>query len=229
MLAGLLAMLPGATSSHQASQAAPAAATAKQDGGMIKGAKDAPIFTHTVTVTLQGTDIVGKAEQAASEAAAEQAAALDAVHKCAPNFCGTRMCSLVTSIFREMFPVQRGGCRQCHRLKDVAKSACLTHICDCRLEALLAEMLVGGEASMETLPEAATGLPLQWEGPGIGTTLPRGRVMKAEVCVTTLVQERSVEVERCNLRGRLGDAFCVPVVEVIAPPFTLFSMSALDH
>lgn len=79
-------------------------------------------------------------------------------------------------------------------------------------------MFLGDDVSMEALPEAATGVPLQWEGPGIGTTLPGGRVMKAEVSVTTLVQGRSVEVEKCNLRGRLGDMFCVPVVEVIAPP-----------
>lgn len=92
VLASLLAMLPGATSSHQASQAAPAAATEKHDGGSIpKAATDGPSFSHTVTVTLQGRDIVGQAEQAASEAAAEQVAALNAVHKCAFIVCGACM------------------------------------------------------------------------------------------------------------------------------------------
>lgn len=90
-------------------------------------------------------------------------------------------------------------------------------------------MLVGEDVFPQALPEGATDVPLQWEGPGIGTTLLQGRAVKAEVCVTTLVQGRSVEVEKCNLRARLGDGPCVPAVEVLPTLYILFLMPVPDH
>lgn len=88
----------------------------------------------------------------------------------------------------------------------------------CRLEALVAEKFVGRDVSSDVFPEAVSGTPLQWESPGVGTTLPQGSVVKAEVCVTVVVQGRSVEVEKCCIKGRLGTKSWVPVLEVMIEP-----------
>ena len=85
VLASLLSLLPGTTSSQQASHAAPAATD--KPGSMPTMAKNVQHYDHTVTVSLQGMEVIGQAEQAASEAGAEQAAALDALHKCVSSVC----------------------------------------------------------------------------------------------------------------------------------------------
>lgn len=87
VLASLLAMLPGSTSTGQTSHTATAAHTEIQTTNIQAAAKDVKNCSHTVNVTVQGMNVIGQAQQEASEAAAEQAAALDAVHKCGSLIC----------------------------------------------------------------------------------------------------------------------------------------------
>lgn len=86
VLQDLLAMFLGSTSSGNTSDVLLAAE--KKDAKLAdssRGAvKDAPTFSHAITVTVQDMTVVGQAQRSESGAAAEQAAALDAVHKCAP-------------------------------------------------------------------------------------------------------------------------------------------------
>lgn len=100
-----------------------------------------------------------------------------------------------------------------------ARKLCNARIFECRIEALMAQLLVCGDSTLP-LQQATSCSRLEWESRGLGSKLPMNSNVKAEVCVAAVVQGNAVEVERCFIRGRLGAHSLIPAVEVCSYPVT---------